>query len=107
AIIGGGNMGLAIASGGLASRAMERGAVVVAEPDVSKHASLGELGVAVVESAGAAMDWLERTERAGPTQQGQVLLAIKPQLLNAVARELAARIGDRVVISIMAGVPSA
>src|ERR1043165_9463888 len=103
AIIGGGTMGHAIMAGGVSSLALRGGAVMVAEPDTGRHAKLRELGanVRAVGSAREAMAQLAECERTdGP---GQILLAVKPQMLGAVAAEIGSEVGDRVVITILAG----
>ncbi len=105
AVIGGGNMGLAIVRGGIASGAIAASNIVVAEPDVAKHGALGSIGVQGVSmTAREAVDRLEAMESSA-SGAGQVLLAVKPQMLSAAAGEIGARIGERVVITIMAGTP--
>jgi pyrroline-5-carboxylate reductase len=98
AVIGGGNMGLAIVRGAA------RGGigVLVAEPRVERHAELSEAGARVYPSAAAALRALVAAEPAPGS--GQVLLAVKPQMFADVAAELRP-IADapRVVLSIMAG----
>lgn len=103
AFIGGGNMARAIIEG--ARRAGVLGERwVVGEPDAGRRGAF-EHGVA---SAGEALDRLEAIE--GRPGQGQVVLAVKPQMLGGVAEEIAARMASgpsRVVVSILAGMPSA
>ena len=96
ACIGGGNMARALLSG-------HAGPICVAEPDPARRAAFTH-GVA---TAGEAMDWLERAEAA--PGDGQVMLAIKPQMLGAVAAELGGRLArgaGRVVVTMLAGTPS-
>lgn len=107
AIIGGGNMARAILTGGRGGIGpIHDGLVVVAEPDASKHEALRDLGVEVTPTAYEAVVRLLNAEPAPGT--GQVLLAVKPQMLAAVAGEIAPLlVQPRVVISILAGTPTA
>lgn len=102
AFIGGGNMAGAIIRGALDSGALgERW--VVAEPDAGKRGGFAN----AVGTAAEAIAWLRNAERAPGT--GQVLLAVKPQMLGAVADEIRDELRDgpaRVVVSILAGIPS-
>ncbi|MDX9912473.1 MAG: pyrroline-5-carboxylate reductase [Phycisphaerales bacterium] len=96
ACIGGGNMARALLAG-------YAGKFVVAEPDPARRGAFPN----AVASAGEAMDWLERVEAEAGA--GQVMLAIKPQMLGDVARELGERVSGgtgRVVITMLAGTPS-
>jgi pyrroline-5-carboxylate reductase len=100
AIIGFGNMGSAILKGIIAAGITSRDGVTIADPDTAKCAGLA---AAFPTPFGAlkALHELERTH--GP---GQILMAVKPQMLSAAMEGLAPLIGDRVVISILAGTPS-
>jgi pyrroline-5-carboxylate reductase len=97
AIIGGGNMGGALLRGGVRAGVLQRDRVVVAEPNETKRRELDAFA-SVCASAGEALSAL--------TSNGSVLLAVKPQMFAGVAEELARAggVGDRCVISIMAGV---
>jgi len=107
AVIGGGNMGLAIVAGGISSGVIDASSVVVAEPDLAKHAAFKSARADdVVLTAREAIDRLEAMESTGAVA-GQVLLAIKPQFFGAVASEIRTRVGERVVITIMAGTTGA
>ena len=92
AVIGGGNMARAILGGGRGGP-LRGVSIVVAEPDESKHAGLRALGAEVERGAGAALARLGKLESSAGA--GRVLLAVKPQMLGAVASdvqdELAAR----------------
>lgn len=103
AILGGGNMGRAILLGGISGGFLCKDCVLVAEPDASKHAAIAETGVRVFSTARAALEHLNSMTSSDST--GQVLLAIKPQMLSALADEVRGVIGPRVVISILAGTP--
>jgi len=106
AVIGGGNMAQAIVSGALRSGVIRSERVVIAEPDEAKREIWGQWGVGVVGSASRAMLDLEGIE--GEPGSGQILLAIKPQVLPEVAPALAESLAvtDRVVVSILAGATS-
>src|SRR5690242_20147866 len=104
AFIGGGTMATAIIEGGVAGRALSPGMAVVADPDRAKHAALVKLGAEVRETATRALEWLAAREKT--PGEGHIVLAVKPQTLPAVARELAttlARGPSRLVISVLAG----
>jgi len=108
AVIGGGNMGLAIVSGGMAgTRPLMRGFVAVAEPDEAKRAAFKALGVATFAHAAAAIGAAIGKEDKGG--EAQVLLAVKPQMLMRLAEEVRELLAaeSRVVISILAGTPTA
>lgn len=96
AFIGGGNMAKAIA-GGLVDGGFDAARLVISEPDEDARNALGEAlpGARVVRSnadAAAAADC--------------IVLAVKPQILPGVCRELAATVqrAKRLVVSIAAGV---
>jgi len=105
AIIGFGNMGHAILTGGVAAGVLDVAKVVVAELDDSKREAALRIGVlgafAKPSEALAALIALD-----GGTGYGQVLLAVKPQMLASATGDLGAIMQDRVVISILAGTPS-
>ncbi len=105
AVIGGGNMGRAILVGAVRAGVLAAADVSVGEPREDKRAMLEAEGIAAFATAGEAVTQLD--------EGGQVLLAVKPQVLAAVAAELAGGDADerialenRVVISILAGVRS-
>ena len=97
AVIGGGAMAHAILEGAEASGRLT-GRVCVAEPDEDRRAGFS----CAVASAGEAMRWL--AEHEDEPGVGQVMLAVKPQMLDAVAAEVRGLVGGRVVISILAGI---
>lgn len=97
AIVGGGNMGASVARGVLAASIIaDPSRIVIAEPDMTKHASLHEIGRAVPDA---------RSAIAQLDPDGVLLLAVKPQVFPVVAAECR-EIGDRLVVSVMAGVRS-
>lgn len=115
-VVGGGNMGRAIVEGavggGHGGGAGEVGVlrgdrVVVVDPNAGQHGVFRALGAACVETVEAGVRGLVELESRWGT--GAVLLAVKPQMLAAVAPALAAanRVGERTVMSILAGVPTA
>jgi len=97
AVIGGGRMGEAIVGGLIAADAFEPSRIVVAEPDPARRAILSERhGVTAVASGAEAL--------AGADV---VILAVKPQVIDAVVTSLAPSVGDAVVVSIAGGVTCA
>ena len=116
AIIGGGNMGKAIVTGGVNARLLVPSRVCVAERDETRRARIAALGIKVVANACEALAWLSMS--APNADDGQVLLAIKPQSLSDLSKECEAQSANssgrvvahpcegRVVISILAGVTS-
>lgn len=97
-IVGGGNMARAIIQGCLASGRFDAGDWAVAEPDPERLAAIRALGVEGVEHAGALGSVL--------ADDATILLAVKPQVLADVGRDLAGAAPGRVVITILAGTPS-
>ncbi len=102
-VIGGGAMASAILAGAAEADLLD-GPCLVAEPDAGKRKAIGALSPSIdaVESIAAAFDAL-------PYDDASVLLAVKPQMLQSVAEEIDAAVGDqmlenRCVISILAGV---
>lgn len=94
AVIGGGRMGQALVAGLLESGMPGAENIAIAEPVASRREELASLGVEVVASAPDAVRGADA-----------VLLAVKPQVIDAVVGELAQAL-DRgaLVISIAAGV---
>ena len=101
-VIGGGAMASAILGGAGASGALPA-EVCVVDPNPDKRTEFR----LVVASAAEGLAWLRACEtRTG--RSGVLLLAVKPQMLASVRDELGpAGIGERLVISILAGVPGA
>lgn len=98
-VIGGGNMARSIVQGALRVHVMPPSSWRVVEPDDARRAEFEAFLVQSFASVGELKGVLEPDE--------QVLLAIKPQSLPEVAQELAAvGMGERVVITILAGTPS-
>jgi pyrroline-5-carboxylate reductase len=96
--IGGGNMGRSLV-GGLLADGFPAGRLQVAEPDPERRAALArEFGITVTADNAAAAAAAEI-----------VVLAVKPQALPGVARELARPLAGRgaLAISVAAGVRSA
>ena len=98
AFIGGGNMARSLA-GGLVADGMPAARLRVAEPDPERGKALArELGVTVTPDNAAA---------AAAAQV--VVLAVKPQVMPGVARQLAPVLagGETLVVSVAAGIRSA
>ncbi len=103
-------MAQAIVRGGLDAGMIDPRFVAVFEPDEDKRELFRKWGVRAVEQAGELGQWLEGVEPS--PRAGQLLLAVKPQSLSEVGAQWAIRLDDedhagRVVISILAGAPSA
>jgi pyrroline-5-carboxylate reductase len=107
AVIGGGAMGTALVLGALARGVLRADLLALAEPDPARREAWRREGAATFPAAADALGWLARAESA--PGDGQVLLAIKPQSLPGLAAGLHARggVGKCVLISILAGTPSA
>lgn len=106
-VIGGGNMGKAIVLGAVAAGALAGDRVVVVEPESAKHPAFEAAGVRCAAGAAEGLTRFNSLEmEAGP---GVVLLAVKPQMLGDVAREMGSsvRTPARLVLSILAGVTTA
>lgn len=105
-VIGGGNMARALILGAIARQSATPSTFVVCEPDrARREAFRSGVFVGRVERAEATIGEAMR----GAAPQDQALLAVKPQALPEVARELAPLLGGgrRVVITILAGTASA
>ena len=94
--IGGGTMASAVVLGGLSAGALDAARVSVADHSESKLDAFKEAGCTVAPSAAAML--------AGAPADAVVLLAIKPQSLGGLAKELAGLVGERTVLSMLAGV---
>lgn len=102
-VIGAGAMAHAILSGAAAAGLLD-GPVVVAEPDDERRARISTVDTAI-DAVASIADAFE----ALPYDDATVLLAVKPQLLEGVAEEIDAALGERLledrgIISILAGV---
>ncbi len=100
-ILGTGNMGRAIALGALDQRILAPNQLLIVEPDTSRHAPLAARQLLCLSSARDLLPHLNSPDM-------QLLLAVKPQSLADLARDLtASNLNlDRVVISILAGATS-
>ncbi len=97
AIVGGGRMGEAIAAGLAASGVFEPASIVIAEPIAERREALTFAhGVRCVETAPEAA-----------AEGDIVLLAVKPQVMDAVLAEVHDSVAERLVVSIAAGISSA
>ena len=91
-VVGGGRMGEAIVAGLLKSGVVSAQAVTIAEPDAERRETLvASLGVTCVSDA----------EQALPANVA--LIAVKPQIAEAVLSGLSAGLADALVVSIVAG----
>lgn len=97
AVVGGGRMGEAIAAGLAASGVFDSDRIVIAEPVAERREALRFAhGVRCVGTAPEAA-----------SEADIVLLAVKPQVMEAVLAELFDSVQARLVISIAAGISSA
>jgi len=97
AVIGGGRMGEAIVAGLISSDAMDASAIAVAEPDDRRREVFARHGIVVVADG---------HELAGDAEI--VLLAVKPQVIDAVVAHIADHLSpETLVVSIAAGIPTA
>lgn len=111
-VIGVGNMGSAILSRAFAAGVLDPGRVVLVEPNEDRAAWFVSHGFVHEPTIGAglvAMKRLVAQQDKHATDQGHdngvVLLAVKPQVLQDVSRELAGILDDDwLVLSILAGV---
>jgi pyrroline-5-carboxylate reductase len=93
-IIGGGNMGLAIAEGLLSSGLVRAESLTISNPELAKLKKLQKAGVV-----------LTTYNREAITKANVVILAVKPQILSEVLEEIKDSLSQKqFVISIAAGV---
>jgi pyrroline-5-carboxylate reductase len=105
-VIGAGNMGGALIEALLRARVVSPARLAIAEPDEARCKVWQEREIAAFPKALTAIGWLRRHEPE--TGAGQVMLAVKPQMLASLAAEIAPGWeGPRTVISILAGTPTA
>jgi pyrroline-5-carboxylate reductase len=94
-LVGCGNMGFAMLQGWLASETLEAGDVFVVEPNDDLRKRAADLGVSALAEAG---------ELPGDLDRPMVIMAVKPQMMDAVLpayRDLAAR--GATIVSVAAG----
>jgi pyrroline-5-carboxylate reductase len=103
-MIGGGNMGRAIAAGALAVGDHDR--FMVAERD---QLARERIDAPTCESPREAMEWLVKQEAQRGGEPSPLVLAVKPQSLAEVTKEIRGFFDEhsRVVISVLAGTPGA
>ncbi len=96
AVIGGGKMGEAIVRGLLASATVDASRVTVAEPAEARRTELvAEYGIRCVADGAEALP------------ADVTILAVKPQVMDAVVTTLSASLATSVVVSIAAGITTA
>lgn len=96
-IVGAGAMGGSIARGLVEAGVIDSDRLLVADSDASRLAAFSELGARVFGSGHELL-------AAAPDV---LVLAVKPQVLDVVMTELSPQVGERLVVSIAAGVPVA
>lgn len=94
AIIGGGNMGFAIARGVLSARVLPAASILIVDHEPARHERLRPLGCPL------------STDPADALAADELLLAVKPQHFAAAAGHIGRLVRPTVVISIMAGLDS-
>lgn len=103
--VGGGNMCRAIVDGGIAEGVLRRESVIVCEVDEAKRREWTAKGYQAVADVRDGMRLLSTCD--AEDKVGQVLLAVKPQMVESAAASLRAALDaggvSRVVISILAG----
>ncbi len=97
AVVGGGLMGEALIKGFLDGEAISAESIRVAEPIAARRSELAQgYGIDCVADAVSAVDGAD-----------VVLLAVKPQMIDAVLSQVSSSVGDALVISIAAGISCA
>lgn len=97
AIVGGGRMGEAILAGLISSGVVPAESIVVAEPDSARRESLAsEYGIRVVSEGREACEAADI-----------VIVAVKPQVIGEVVAELAESLGEKLTVTIAAGISTA
>ena len=97
AVVGGGRMGEAIVAGLVGSGSLAPSQIVVAEPSEARRTQL-----ASAHAISAVADGREAVAGADT-----IIIAVKPQIVDAVVTALAPAITDALVVSIAAGVTCA
>lgn len=96
AVIGGGRMGEAIVRGLIGARAVDAASFTIAEPNASRRAELTDVyGVRCVADGAEALP------------ADIALIAVKPQVADAVIGGLSEKLASSLVVSIIAGFSSA
>jgi pyrroline-5-carboxylate reductase len=94
AFIGAGNMAFSLA-GGLLARGHDPARLIAADPDTAQRKRVAELGIPTTADNAEAS-----------ASADVVVLAVKPQLMRAVVKGIAATLrSDHLLISIAAGIP--
>jgi len=90
AIVGGGRMGEAIAAGLVAAGTLAADEIVVAEPSAERRELFERQGIATV------VDGREVASRAE-----MLLLAVKPQIIDAVVAHIAGEVGEGTLVKML------
>lgn len=105
AVIGGGTMAQAIVRGGIDAGVLDPRRIAVAEPQGAQRDVFRSWGVRGVKTAPELIAWLDQSEPEAGV--GQVVIAVKPQSLTEISSQYKPLLKRRrVLISILAGVPS-
>ncbi len=93
-LIGAGNMAEAIARAAIAQKTLAPSAIIAADPSADRLANFSRLGITTATDNAAVIE-----------ESQQVLIAVKPQVMAAIAADLGKHgRADLVVLSIMAGI---
>lgn len=106
ALVGGGVMAQAIVRGGIDAGTLDPRLIGVAEPDGVRRDTFRAAGIRAFKAASELCNWLASAESS--PGRGQLLLAIKPQMLPEAAAQYAPLLASRprTIISILAGISS-
>jgi len=122
-LIGGGTMGRAIVEGAVRAGVLVGERIIVHDPDPARHAPFDAVGASCTTSLAEALDRLDALDTSlgaasatvsaeGANTGGMILLAVKPQVLGAVAEAMheaagpSGEVRSRLVMSILAGTPT-
>jgi pyrroline-5-carboxylate reductase len=109
AVIGGGNMGEAIVRGALACGILQPAGIVVVDPAAERRRIFEAMSIRTTDSIGTCIRDLAGM-MAHSMERGAILLAVKPQMMLGVAKDLSPALRDHFkygipVLSILAGMP--
>ncbi|MBZ4683157.1 MAG: pyrroline-5-carboxylate reductase [Fusobacteriaceae bacterium] len=96
AIIGCGNMGEAILAGIIDSKLTARENIFIYDKDKNKEQKIGEKYLVNFKKDGTIIDTIKYTD--------YIVLAVKPNIIESVLNEIKTIIGNKIIISIAAGV---
>ena len=92
-VIGGGNMATAILSGVIKKNVFPKDKITVSDKDTTKLEKIREMGCRTTENNQEVLK-----------QSDIIVIAVKPQVIDAVLDELAGKTKDKCIVSIAAGI---